>query len=48
MEEMKITEEEYLVLRQHYENEIEMAEEIGEDTTPLEERLEQLDVLWTN
>ena len=38
--------EEYEALRQYYENEIEMAEETGGDTYPLEERLETLDELW--
>jgi len=38
-----ITEEEYQVLRQYWENEIEMAEETGEATEHLEARLEP----WT-
>ena len=38
--------EEYEALRQYYENEIEMAEETGDNTQPLEVRLETLDEMW--
>ena len=47
MKTIKITEEEYQVLRQYWENEIEMAEETGEATEHLEERLEALDEMWS-
>lgn len=41
-----ITEDEYWALRQYHENNIEMAEEVGDPQEPDEERLEALDELW--
>ena len=41
-----LLEDEYLILRQYYENCIEAAEEAGDDETSYEKRLEDLDEMW--